>query len=151
MSGSEQGGAGSAQPQEAGPARPGENDRRNARREQFRALLRALRELRAEVNDLARLVAQVKNGTTTVEANADYLSKTADDVAELIDEIGTLNERRRSDTIRHITNCWEQMRAILISWTAFTGAINAAASIYMIRKMHCWGSCIHWRNHWWRN
>lgn len=62
-----------------------------------------LRELRAEVVDLQEILASVRRGEITVQAYADYITKTMQDMGALISQI------QDGDAIRHLHNIWEQI------------------------------------------
>ncbi len=70
----------------------------------------ALRELREEVQDLSRFIGGVKSGLTSIAAGASYIEKTVADIEQLFTRIEKENQERHDDTIRHITNLWEQMQ-----------------------------------------
>lgn len=78
---------------------------------QLKLYLSALRELRAEVQDLRDLFARVKEGKATTKENSDYFKKTYKDIQKLIKELTELNQQKRSDTCRRIFNSWEKMQA----------------------------------------
>ncbi len=74
--------------------------------------IKALRELRAEMMDLHKLLTSIKGGNNNVKDNTAYIKKTFSDVENLVSELGKLNidnENKDSDVIRHIFNVWEQM------------------------------------------
>ena len=71
------------------------------RRKQY---LDALRELRAEVQDLRDLFARVKEGKVTTKENSEYFKKTYKDIQKLIKELSEFNQQKRSDTCRRIFN-----------------------------------------------
>ena len=62
-----------------------------------------LRELRTEVVDLQEILASVRRGEITVQAYADYIAKTMQDMKGLIGQI------QDGDAIRHLHNIWEQI------------------------------------------
>ncbi len=64
-----------------------------------------LRELRAEVQDLKDVLADVRQGKAAIQTYAEYIQTTKDDVASLIENI------HDGDNVRHILNIWEQMTA----------------------------------------
>ena len=65
--------------------------------------LERLRELRAEVQDLQRVLESVRRGESTLKTYSSYVNKTLTDIEELISSI------RDGDAIRHLHNSWEQM------------------------------------------
>lgn len=69
-----------------------------------------LRELREEVHDLSDFVGKVKIGQTSVSSAEKYIIKTREDVNALFGYIEKLNQEIRSDTVRHISNLWEQIQ-----------------------------------------
>ena len=73
------------------------------------ALIRSLRELRAEIRDLLDFVAKVKLGLTSIAAGADYVRRTREDMEQLIAAIAGLNDDLHHDGVRHIINLWEQL------------------------------------------
>lgn len=83
----------------------------NEKEEQLKLRNKHLRELREEVRDLADFFGKVKLGLTSVAAGESYIRKTVDDITELFTELEQDNRNSRSDTVRHITNLWEQMQA----------------------------------------
>lgn len=86
------------------------NDKNNEEREKLSLFNKTLRELRAEIQDLNNLLSQVKLGQTNPMDSAKYIKKTCTDVETLIAELSEMNKHKRSDTVRHIFNLWEQMR-----------------------------------------
>ena len=69
-----------------------------------------LRILRTEIQDLTGLLERIKAGQLNTVDSAEYIRKTGTDVEELLQEISQNPAAQRSDTVRHITNIWEQMR-----------------------------------------
>ena len=65
--------------------------------------LERLRELRAEVQDLQRVLESVRRGESTLKTYSSYVRKTMKDIKELISSI------QDGDAIRHLHNSWEQM------------------------------------------
>jgi hypothetical protein len=70
------------------------------------AWLRRVRALRAEVQDLRTVLAEVRAGVAPLERYVEYVGKTCADIDELIAGIGD-----DDDCIRHVRNAWEQMRS----------------------------------------
>jgi hypothetical protein len=68
-------------------------------------LLRPLRELSAEMLDLKMVLIKVQQGDASLASFAPYVNRTISDVDELISSL------KDGDTIRHILNTWEQMKA----------------------------------------
>ncbi len=81
------------------------------KKQQRKELNQHLRELREEVRDLSDFVGKVKLGLTSIKAGEPYIKKTKDDIQSLFVEIEAANKAFRSDTVRHITNLWEQIQA----------------------------------------
>lgn len=69
------------------------------------AQLDSLRELRAEVQDLGNLLNHVRNGQAILKTYAGYIQKTRTDIDALMEELSG------GDTLRHLSNAWEQMSA----------------------------------------
>src|ERR1044072_100949 len=65
--------------------------------------LERLRELRAEVQDLQRVLESVRRGESTLKTYSGYVKKTLKDIRELLTSI------KDGDAIRHLHNSWEQM------------------------------------------
>lgn len=80
------------------------------RRKKNECLNQYLRELREEVHDLSDFITKVKIGQTSVITAEKYIIKTREDVNGLFVHIQKLNQIIRSDTVRHITNLWEQIQ-----------------------------------------
>lgn len=78
---------------------------------QKKQYLSALRELRAEVQDLRDLFALVKEGKATTKENSGYFKKTYKDIQNIVKELNKFNQQYRSDTCRRIFNSWEKMQA----------------------------------------
>jgi hypothetical protein len=70
-----------------------------------------LRELRAEVQDLQRVLESVRRGESTLKTYSSYLRKTMKDVKELMSSI------QDGDTVRHLHNSWEQMTSLPMTST----------------------------------
>ncbi len=90
---------------------PSDQGQSKTRADQRIQLNHLLRELREEVRDLADFVGKVKLGLTSITAGETYLKKTVGDITALFLEIEEVNRAFRNDTVRHITNLWEQMQA----------------------------------------
>ena len=86
------------------------NDKNHKNGSQLILFNKVLRELRAEIQDLNNLLSGIKLGQTSPKDSANYIKKTCTDVETLIKELSEMNRDRRSDTVRHIFNLWEQMR-----------------------------------------
>ncbi|MBM3942578.1 MAG: hypothetical protein FJ316_06600 [SAR202 cluster bacterium] len=68
-----------------------------------------LRELRAEVQDLQKVLELVASGQTTMASYAPYVTKTMRDLAGLVGQIHD-GGGDHSDTIRHLHNLYKQMK-----------------------------------------
>jgi len=67
--------------------------------------LQRLRELRAEIQDLQSVLGHVRRGEATHKTYADYYRRTLSDIDEIMQGI------QDGDSIRHLQNLWEQVRA----------------------------------------
>ncbi len=75
-------------------------------------LLSSLRQLNAEMLDLQDVLTKVQKGDTPLATFAGYIQGTIKDVEDLLAAIKPLaQDPAISDTIRHIFNAWEKMKA----------------------------------------
>ncbi len=71
-----------------------------------------LRQLRAEIEDLAATMNWIRNGEATLLANVPYIENTRVDIEALIAIIAVADYGDdNSENLRHILNVWEQMKA----------------------------------------
>ncbi len=74
------------------------------------SLASVLRELRAEVQDLQKVLEAVASGQAALGDYGSYIQKTMRDLARLIVQVHD-GGGDHTDTIRHLHNLWEQMKA----------------------------------------
>ena len=75
-------------------------------------LLVTLRDLSAEMLDFQDVLSKVRLGEASLDTFNPYIVKTVKDVDELVKDIQKLGkDPSASDSIRHILNAWEQMKA----------------------------------------
>jgi hypothetical protein len=74
----------------------------------------ALREARAELEDLQGILDSIRRGKTIIPTYADYIETTKDNLRELMAEVNAQGAPEelgnKTHAIRHLNNAWEQMQ-----------------------------------------